>query len=350
MRYFCIIHASCVSYKTHMNNLVSGIQPSGRLHIGNWLGALKNFVALQNSGDYACHFFVADLHSLTEDFDPAQKKTQTLDVLASFIAAGIDPKKSLVFVQSHVPAHSELAWILDTIAPFGDLSRMTQFKDKSSRQACLSGRQEENTNLGLFAYPVLMAADILLYDAVRVPVGEDQVQHLELARTLARKFNAKFGETFIEPQALMTPEARVMSLSDPLRKMSKSEPAGCLFLDDSPEEIKAKLIAAVTDSGSGIAYDPETKPGISNLIAILSGVTSTPITDLAQEHADAHYSSFKATVAKAVIKKFAAFRKKKEKLLANPDKLIKIAARGAKAANLAANAKIKTIRERIGLL
>ena len=326
-----------------MQNLVSGIQPSGRLHIGNWLGALKNFIALQESGEYACRFFGADLHSLTEGFDPAQKKTQTLDVLASFLAAGIDPKKSAVFVQSHVPAHSELAWILDTIAPFGELSRMTQFKDKS-------GRQEENINLGLFAYPVLMAADILLYDAARVPVGEDQIQHLELARALARKFNAKFGETFAEPQALMTPEARVMSLSDPLRKMSKSEPAGCIFLDDSPEEIKAKIMAAVTDSGSGIAYDPETKPGISNLLSILSGVTGTPVAELAETHKDARYSSFKTAVAKAVAKKFAPFRKKKEKLLANPGKLMKIAARGAKAANIIANAKLKIAREKMGLL
>ncbi len=343
MRYFCIIYASCVLYKTHMNNLVSGIQPSGRLHIGNWLGALKNFVDLQNSSEYTCHFFVADLHSLTEDFDPKEKKTQTLDVLASFIAAGIDPKLSLVFVQSHVPAHSELAWILDTIAPFGELSRMTQFKDKSNRH-------EENINLGLFAYPVLMTADILLYDAVRVPVGEDQVQHLEFTRTLVRKFNAKFGETFIEPQALMTPEARIMSLADPLRKMSKSEPAGCLFLDDSPEEIKAKLVAAVTDSGSGITYDPETKPGISNLLMILSGVTGESIITLTEANKDARYSMFKATVARAVIKKFAPFKKKKEKLLANPDKLMKIAARGAKTANLVANTKMKIVRERMGLL
>ncbi len=343
MRYFCIIYASCVLYKTHMNNLVSGIQPSGRLHIGNWLGALKNFVDLQNSGEYTCRFFVADLHSLTEDFDSKEKKAQTLDVLANFIAAGIDPKRSLVFVQSHVPAHSELAWILDTIAPFGELSRMTQFKDKS-------GRQEENINLGLFAYPVLMAADILLYDAVRVPVGEDQVQHIELARTLARKFNAKFGETFTEPQALMTTEARIMSLADPLRKMSKSEPAGCLFLDDSPEEIKIKVMAAVTDSGSDISYNPEAKPGISNLLAILSGVTGESVTALAEANKDERYSSFKMTVAKAVTKKFAVFRKKKEKLLASPDKLMKIALRGAKVANLVANTKLKIVHEKMGLL
>ncbi len=324
-------------------NLVSGIQPSGRLHIGNWLGALKNFVALQDSGEYSCRFFVADLHSLTEDFDPSQKKAQTLDVLASFIAAGISPKKSLIFVQSHVPAHSELAWILDTIAPFGELSRMTQFKDKA-------GRQEENINLGLFAYPVLMAADILLYDAVQVPVGEDQVQHLEFTRTLARKFNAKFGETFIEPQALMTPTARVMSLSNPEKKMSKSEPAGCLFIDDEPEAIMEKLMAAVTDSDNGITYDVENKAGISNLLTILSGVADKPIADLEKEYADSRYSTFKKIVAKAVAKRFASFRKKKAKLLASPEKLVKLVGRGAKMANLIANAKMKEVRTKIGLL
>ncbi len=326
-----------------MQNLVSGIQPSGRLHIGNWLGALKNFVTLQNSGEYACLFFIADLHSLTEDFDPAQKKGQVLDILASFIAAGIDPKKSLIFIQSNVPAHSELAWILNTIAPFGELSRMIQFKDKS-------GKQEENINLGLFAYPVLQAADIILYDAARVPVGADQIQHLEFARMLARKFNAKFGEIFVEPQALLTPTARVMSLINPLCKMSKSEPAGCLFIDDEPEAIMEKIMAAVTDSGSGITYDVENKAGISNLLAILAGVTDKSIEYLEKEYVDSRYSTFKKIVAKAVAKRFAPYRKKKAKLLASPEKLVKLAERGAKAANIIANAKMKEVRAKIGLL
>lgn len=324
-------------------NLVSGIQPSGRLHIGNYLGALKNHVALQNAGAHACRFMVVDLHSLTQDFEPKDKQGQILDILASFLAAGIDPKKSILFVQSDVPAHSELAWILSTITPFGEMSRMTQFKDKAARQ-------EENINVALFTYPILMAADILLYDAAAVPVGEDQVQHLELARTLARKFNARFGETFAEPQSVLTPESRIMSLTDPARKMSKSEAAGCLFLDDEPDEITAKMMGAVTDSGAGIRFDEAEKPGISNILSILSGLAGTRAPDLERECGEMKYGAFKKMAAKRIAKALAPFRKKKAKLLANPDKLMKIAARGAKAANLIANAKMKEVHAKIGLL
>ncbi len=328
--------------KAMQQNLVSGIQPSGRLHIGNYLGALKNHVTLQNAGAHKCFFMAVDLHSITQPYDVADKEAQTLDILASYIAAGIDPKRSTLFVQSHVPAHTELAWILSTITPFGELLRMTQFKDKSARQ--------EETNVALFTYPVLMAADILLYNASAVPVGEDQLQHLELTRTLARKFNNKFGEMFVEPQPLLTAAARVMSLTDPLRKMSKSEPTGCLFLDDTPEDVTAKLMAAVTDSGTGITYDSENKAGIANLLTIFSNVTDRSVDDLVAEYRDAKYSVFKKAIAKAVIKKFAAFRKKKAKLLAKPEALKKIAARGAKAANLAANAKLAEVKKKIGLL
>lgn len=331
-------------------NLISGIQPSGRLHIGNWLGALKNFVDLQKSDAYQCSFFIADLHSLTESANPSidsgqahlLKKQQTLDILASFIAAGIDPKQSMIFVQSHVPAHSELAWILNTITPFGELSRMTQFKDKSERH-------NDNINVGLFTYPVLQAADIILYDAQFVPVGEDQIQHLELARTLARKFNNKFGATFIEPQALLTAAPRIMSLTDPARKMSKSEPEGCLFLDDEPETVEAKIMSAVTDSGSGIIFDPANKPGIANLLAIYSNITGEPVAELEKKFAGKNYAQFKKSLAKALVKYFTPFRRKKMKLLAHPEKLVKIAARGGKAANKIANEKIKIVKQRLGL-
>lgn len=328
--------------KTMQPNLVSGIQPSGRLHIGNWLGALKNFVALQENGDHRCFFFVADLHSITEPYDAGTKQAQVLDTLASFVAAGIDPKRSTLFVQSQIPAHAELAWILGAIAPFGELARMTQFKDKSARR--------EDSNVGLFTYPVLMTADIVLYDAASVPVGDDQVQHLELARTLARKFNARFGDTLTEPQPLLTRTPRVMSLSDPNRKMSKSEPAGCLFLDDAPEEITAKVMAAVTDSGTGIAYDAENKAGIANLLTIFANVTDTTVDELVTKYGTAKYSAFKKTLAKAIIKKFAPYRKKKTKLLAKPEALWKIAARGTKAANAIANAKLAEIKKKVGLL
>lgn len=326
-----------------MAKLLSGIQPSGRLHIGNYLGALKNFVDLQNSGQYQSIFFIADLHSLTEDFDPSQKKQQVLDLLASYLAIGLNPKKSLLFIQSHVPAHSELTWILNTITPFGELSRMTQFKDKSERQ-------QENINVGLFTYPVLQAADIILYDAQFVPIGEDQVQHLELSRTLARKFNNKFDETFVEPQALLTKTPRVMSLQDPNRKMSKSHPDGCLFIDDSPEEIERKIMSAVTDSGLEIKYDREIKAGISNLLEIYSGLSGQEISIIEQGFSGKKYSQFKKSLVKLVKKYFSSFRRKKERLLNKPEKLEKIALRGAKEANKIANEKIKIVKSKLGLL
>ena len=241
--------------------LVSGMQPTGRLHVGNYLGALKNFVALQNSGTYQCYFFLADLHALTEGPAPKALGENILNLAADYLAAGLDPKKSVIYQQSLIPAHSELAWVLDTITPMGELERMTQYKDKSARQ-------KENVNAGLFSYPVLMAADILIYNAQFIPVGEDQLQHLELARTVARKFNSRFGETFLEPKGLLTQTPRVMSLKDPAKKMSKSDPDGCLFIDDSPEDIKRKLGRAVTDSDASILYDPEKKPGLSNLLEI----------------------------------------------------------------------------------
>lgn len=326
-----------------MQNLISGIQPSGKLHIGNYLGALKNFIAVQNSGEYQCYFFIADLHSLTEDFDPAQKKQQVLDMLASFIAAGLDPKKSILFIQSHIPAHTELAWILNTIAPFGELARMTQFKNKSERQ-------ENNTNVGLFAYPVLQAADILLYDAYAVPVGEDQIQHLELTRTLARKFNTKFGNTFIEPQPLLTPTPRIMSLADPIKKMSKSEPNGCVFLDEEPEAIEVKIMSAVTDSESEIIFDEHAKPGIANLITIYANLTGKKIYDIEQEFREKKYGIFKKSLAKTIARHFAAFRRKKIKLLQNPEKLMKSAERGNKTARAIAQEKIKEVKTKLGLL
>ncbi len=255
--------------------------------------------------------------------------------MADFLAAGLNPKKSTIFVQSHVPAHTELAWILNTIAPFGELSRMTQFKDKSTAQT-------ENINVGLFSYPILMAADVLLYNASFVPVGEDQLQHLELARTLARKFNSKFGENFIEPQPLLTKVPRLMSLNDPSKKMSKSEPGGCLFLDDSPEEIEAKIMSAATDSDNEIIYNPENKPGISNLIVIYQALTNKP-------HPEKNYARFKKLLAKLIAKHLASYRRKKEKLMSNPERLMKIAQRGDKSANKISSQKLSETKKKIGL-
>ncbi len=322
--------------------LVSGIQPSGRLHIGNYLGALKNFVDLQNSGKYECYFFLADLHSITENFDPKEKREQILNLTADFLAAGTDPKKSTIFQQSQIPAHSELAWILNTITPIGEMERMTQFKDKSSGQ-------KENVNLGLFGYPILMAADILLYGANVVPVGDDQLQHLELTRTLARKFNNRFGKTFIEPKDLLTRTPRVMSLKNPLKKMSKSQPESCLFVDDSPEEIKRKIARATTDSGIEISYDRGKKPGLSNLIDIYAALAEKEPKLIVKEFAGKNYSEFKKSLADLVADHFADFRERKVSLIANRQSLIAALQSGSQKANAVAQKKMAEIKEKIGL-
>jgi len=321
--------------------LISGIQPTGRLHIGNYLGALKNFVALQNSGNYRTLFFVADLHSLTIPFEPRDKRAQIEGIVRDYLAAGLSPKKSVLFVQSDVPAHTELAWILNTITPMGELERMTQFKDKSETSP-------QNVNVGLLTYPVLMAADVLLYSAGAVPVGNDQDQHLELARTLARKFNGRFGNSFIEPKALHTPMPRVMSLNDPEKKMSKSLPAGCLFIDDAPEEITKKIQRAVTDSERTIAYDPEHRPGISNLLELFAAVTDRPISAIVQEFEGKGYAEFKPALAEAIIKELAPFQAKKKKI--KDSEVQKVIAAGAKAANKIANAKLKEVKKLVGII
>lgn len=323
--------------------LISGIQPSGKLHLGNYLGALKNFVELQNSGKYACFFFIADLHSLTETYDPETKPGQVLDLAASYLALGLNPKKSTMFVQSQVPQSTELAWILGTLTPFGELRRMTQFKDKSDTQ-------EENVNVGLFTYPVLMAADILLYDAAFVPVGEDQLQHLELARTLARKFNSRFGKTFVEPQSRMTSVPRLMSLADPMKKMSKSQPDGCLFLDDEPGVIEAKLKRAVTDSDSVVKYDEQAKPGVSNLLRIMSALSGKSIPELEKAFAGENYSEFKHALSDLIVDHFAAYRTKKGALIKNLAPVKRALAAGQKKATKLAVAKIVEVKKRVGLV
>lgn len=324
-------------------NLLSGIQPTGRLHLGNYLGALDNFVKLQNSGRYNCFFFIADLHSLTEDFKSKDKTKQILNLMADYLAAGLDPKKSTIFIQSQVSANSELAWILNTITPFGELSRMTQFKDKSKDQT-------SNINVGLFSYPILMTADVILYDAHFVPVGEDQIQHLELSRSLARKFNKRFGKTFVEPQPLLTEVPRLMSLNNPSKKMSKSQPQGCLFIDDSPTIVKKKIMSATTDSGKEIKYDLKKKAGVSNLITIYAALSEKSIKGVEKEFNGESYAVFKKSLAKLINKYFADYLKKKKALLTNPSKLKKIVNQGAKKANKIANSKMNKVRDRLGLL
>ncbi len=357
--------------------LISGIQPSGKLHLGNYLGALKNFVSLQNSGKYQCFFFIADLHSLTEESTPKEKAKQIMELATDYLAVGLDPKKSTIFLQSSVPAHSELAWILNTITPMAELYRMTQFKDKaelnekSNKELILNFAKklgyedvdvymqlsellreiakEGSANVGLFDYPVLMAADILLYDTQVVPVGDDQLQHLELARTLARKFNSKFGKTFVEPKPLLTEIPRVMSLDAPDKKMSKSRPGGCVFLDDSPSEIKEKVKRAVTDSESVIRYDTEMKPAISNLMRLYGALSGDLMPDLEKKFQNMNYSELKLGLANTIANYFAPFRAKKAALKKQPkiiDKVLK--AGNAKAQKITAK-KIEVVKKKIGV-
>ncbi len=323
--------------------LVSGIQPTGKLHIVNYLGALQNFVALQNSGKYQCYFFVADLHSLTEDFNPKEKPIQIRDLVVDYLAAGIDPRKSVIFVQSAIPAHSELAWILNTTTPFGELRRMTQFKDKSEDTP-------ENVNIGLFDYPVLMAADIVLYDAKFVPVGDDQLQHLEFTRTIARKFNNRYGKTFIEPQPVLTDNSRIMSLDEPKKKMSKSRPAGCLFIDDSPEVIRKKIMSAVTDSGSEVKANVESKEGIGNLILLYSALSGKTAGAIEKKYAGKGYGQFKRDLAEVVVKSLEPFQKKKKELLKNTALVNRSVAAGNKKASAVASKKLLEVKKRMGLI
>ncbi|TSC89740.1 MAG: Tryptophan--tRNA ligase [Parcubacteria group bacterium Gr01-1014_3] len=339
--------------------LISGIQPTGRLHLGNYLGALKNFVELQNSGKYQCYFFIADLHALTENPAAEDLRKNIYSLAADFLAVGLDPKKSIIFQQSQIKFLQDLKWILSTLTPVSELLRMTAFKEKVLQALKPSEREKitkekfdeivEQTNFGLIEYPVLMAADILMYDGQLVPVGNDQLQHLEFARTLVRKFNRKFGQTFIEPKALMTSTPRLMSLDDPSKKMSKSRPTGCLFIDDESKTIEEKIKSAVTDSGSEVRYDEKEKPGISNLLVIMSGLSGQPITAIEKEFAGANYGKFKQSLANLVSDHFAIFRKKKAALLQKPAGIKKIIDAGSKKAAKVAAKKIIEIKEKLGL-
>lgn len=319
------------------------MKPEGHLHLGNYLGTLKNLVELQNSGKYECYFFVADLHSLTEDFDHRKKQSEIIELAAEYLAAGLDPSKSIIFLQSQIPAHSELQELLFAITPEGELRRMTQYKDKVLVK-------KQSANIGLLMYPVLMAADIMLYDASFVPVGDDQLQHLELARTLVRKFNARFGKTFVEPKPIVTETSRVMRLTDPAKKMSKSQPEGCIFIDDSPEGIKKKISRAVTDSGSEIKYDPVKKPGLSNLLGIYAAIKNTGVKTAEKEFAGKSYAEFKSALTELVSNYFADFREQKKRLIADHESLIATLKAGSEKARVVAEKKIQEAKERIGVV
>ena len=322
------------------SRLFSGVQPSGRLHLGNYFGAIKQWIALQEEFDAL--FCVVDLHAITVPQDPKDLRRKTFEIAKTYLALGIDPERAHIFIQSHVAEHTELAWILGTIAKIGELEKMTQFKDKAA--------EREMSGVGLFTYPVLMAADILLYDTDTVPVGEDQTQHLELARTLARRFNKRFGETFRIPKTHMIEAgARIMGLDSPEKKMSKSAPSEYNFiaLDDDPELAKKKIMKAVTDSGSDIAYTDE-KPALRNLLAIFALLEDTSPEDIAGRYAGKGYAEFKRDLAEAVSVFLEDFQSRYSAI--SDDDVRDILKRGAKYASGIARENMQDIRNRVGLL
>jgi len=322
--------------------VLSGIQPTGKLHIGNYLAAVKNWVKLQENNE--CIFFIADLHSLTIPYQPKVLEKNVLETAAAHLVLGIDPEKSIFFIQSKIKEHSELAWFLNTICPVGELERMTQYKEKSKQF-------KKNINAGLLDYPVLQAADILLYEPDIVPVGKDQSQHLELTRELGRKFNKKFGETFKIPKAeIISMGSKIMSLQNPRKKMSKSVPKSCLFIFDEPKTIKSKIMSAVTDTGKIIKYDPKRKPGISNLLIIYSLISEKPIEKLEKEFRGKGYAEFKKKLAKIIIEYFEPFRKKMEKLSKREVYIKEILKQGEHKAKIIAASTMEKVRRAMGLV
>ncbi|MDD5433686.1 MAG: tryptophan--tRNA ligase [Candidatus Pacebacteria bacterium] len=341
--------------------IFSGIQPSGDIHIGNYLGAIKQWVALQNkvypvrggiSNKADCIFCIVDWHAITVPYNQTMLQRKIKEVAAIYLAAGLSPEKNIIFVQSQVKEHAELAWLLNTITPLGDLQRMTQFKEKAAKQA--------NVEAGLFNYPVLMAADILLYQTDIVPVGEDQKQHVELTREIARRFNTRFGKTelssgevFSLPKAqTLKIGAKIMSLTAPDKKMSKSDknPQASITLFDSPEQIKKKISSATTDSGHEIKFQPKEKPGISNLLTIYSLFSDKSIKDLEKAFLGKSYQEFKASLSEILIEKLKPFRNKKAELDKSPESIEKILADGALRAQKIAQATMQKVRTSMGLL
>jgi len=323
--------------------IFSGIRPTGGLHIGNYLGAMKQWIELQETNE--CVFCIVDLHAITTPYNPKELQKNILETTAVYLAAGINPEKSIIFVQSEVKEHSELAWLLGTICPMGELSRMTQFKDKSRQH-------KDYVNAGLFTYPVLMASDIILYKTQAVPVGKDQEQHVELARTIAKKFNQKFGQIFPEPKTIMPKSgAKIMSLTDPKKKMSKTDDAkGCISLFDSPEDITKKIMASATDSGKDIIYNVTKKPGISNLLTIYSLMSGKTIQEIEKEFKGKGYGDFKKSLAKVIINYLEPFRRKQKELQTRDVYVKEILEKGASRARVIAETTMSEVREKMGLI
>ena len=324
--------------------ILSGIQATGKLTLGNYLGAIDNWVKMQE--EYDCYYMIANLHSLTVRNNPEELRDNTLRILATYVAAGLDPEKNTIFIQSQVKEHAELGWILDCYTYMGELSRMTQFKDKSAKHA-------DNINAGLFTYPALMAADILLYQADLVPVGEDQRQHLEITRDLAERFNKLYGETFVVPNPYVRKSsARIMGLQDPTSKMSKSATNlnDVIFLEDEPEVILKKFKKAVTDSENKVKFDPENKPGVSNLMQIYSAITGKSMEEIENEFEGKGYGDFKMTVANSVIDKLKPIQDRYKEILENKEYLEEIYTKGAENARKLASKTLENVKNKIGIL
>lgn len=335
-----------MSTATGSGRIFSGVQPtSDSLHLGNALGAVTQWVALQD--DHECFFCVVDLHAITIPQDPEALRRRTLVTAAQYLALGIDPTRSTIFVQSHVPAHSQLAWVLGCFTGFGQASRMTQFKDKSARQG------GDSTTVGLFTYPVLQAADVLAYDAELVPVGEDQRQHLELARDVAQRFNSRFPDTFVVPDLLIPKAtAKIYDLQDPTSKMSKSAAtdAGLINLLDDPAVSAKKIRSAVTDSEREIRFDTEAKAGVSNLLTIQSAVTGVGIDKLVEGYAGRGYGDLKKDTAEAVVEFLGPIKARVDELLADPAELEGVLAAGAERAEDVAGKTVRRVYDRLGFL
>lgn len=321
----------------------SGIRPSGEIHIGNYLGAIKNWVALQDKAN--CVFCIVDLHALTTPYKEKELQKNIFDMAVTYLAAGLDPKKCIFFVQSQVKEHSELAWLLSTVTPLGELQRMTQFKEKSQKHP-------NGINAGLLNYPVLMAADILLYQTDIVPVGEDQKQHVELSREIARKFNRRFDRTFKLPEAQIEKSgAKIMSLQNPVKKMSKTDsPASWLGLFESPKMIKQKIGAAVTDSGKEIIYRPKEKPGISNLLAIYSLFSGKAIKKIEKGFQKKSYFEFKQALTGLLSHSLSVFREKRKELLKRKSYVQEILTDGAEKARAIASDTLTKVKQKMGLM
>lgn len=324
--------------------ILSGIQATGNLTLGNYLGALNNWVEMQDK--YDCYYMIADLHTLTVRRDPEELRKNTLSLIALYIAAGLDPEKNTIFVQSHVPAHSQLSWILNCYTYIGELNRMTQFKDKAAKHA-------DNINSGLFNYPVLMAADILLYNADLVPVGDDQRQHLEITRDIAERFNKLYGETFKIPEAYVGKAgARIMGLQDPTSKMSKSaeNELDKILLTDSPKDIMKKFKKAVTDSENKVRYDKETKPGVSNLMTIYGVIKNKSMEEIEKEFDGVGYGDFKKAVGEAVVERLEPLQARYNELINEPEKLRAIYEKGDKKAKEKTADLLKEVYRKVGLV